>query len=77
MGNWENDEKWAVFIQILRFFHQSSLISKGKHCLLSRHDFFDYNSTDFSQILEKKSGVGGMMAIGLRSFRHEGNECLY
>ena len=46
---------------ILRFFHQSALISKGKHCLLSRHDYFDYNSTDFSQINEKKnSGVGGV-----------------
>ena len=28
------------------FFHQAALISKGKHCLLSRHDNFDY-STDF------------------------------
>ena len=45
------------FIQILQFFYQSAFILKGKHCLLSRHDHFDYNSTDFSQILEKKSGV--------------------
>ena len=42
-----------LFIQIHRFLHQSALISKGKHCLLSRHDYFDYNSTDFSQIIEK------------------------
>ena len=49
----ENDEKWAVFIQIHRFLHQFALISKGKHCLLTRHDYFDYNSTDFSQIIEK------------------------
>ena len=41
-GKRENDEKWAVFIQILQFFHQSALISQGKHCLLSRHDYFDY-----------------------------------
>ena len=39
-------------------FHQSALILKGKHCLLSRHDYFDYNSTDFSQIIEKKLGCG-------------------
>ena len=53
-------KKWAVFIQIHRFLHQTALISKGKHCLLSRRDYFDYNSTVFSQIIEKKSGVGGM-----------------
>ena len=58
--NGEFDEKWAVFIQILQFFHQSALISKGKHCFLSRHDYFDYNSSDFSQIIEKNSGVGGV-----------------
>ena len=39
-------------------FLQSALISKGKHCLLSRHDYFDYNSTDFSQIIGKKNLVG-------------------
>ena len=35
------------------FFYQSALVLKGEHCLLSRHDYFDYNSTDFSQILKK------------------------
>ena len=59
-GNGKMMKKWAVFIQILRFFHQSALILKEKHCLLSRHDYFDYSSTGFSQILEKKSGVGGV-----------------
>ena len=41
-------------------FHQSAFISKGKHCLLSRHDYFDYNSTDFSQFIEKTPSVGGV-----------------
>ena len=41
-------KKKAVFIQILRFLHQSALISKENHCLLSLHDDFD-----FSQIIEK------------------------
>ena len=36
------------------------LISKGKHCLLSHHDYFDHNCTDFSQIIEEKSGLGGV-----------------
>ena len=59
-GNGENDENLAVFIQIHRFLHQSALISKGKHCLLSRHDYFDYSSTDFSQFFEKnRVWVGG------------------
>ena len=52
-GNGKVMKKWAVFIQIHRFLHQSALISKGKHCLISRHDYFDYNITDFSQIIEK------------------------
>ena len=43
------------------FFHQTALILKGKHCLLSCHDDFLYQSIDFSQILEKKSGVGGVI----------------
>ena len=38
---------------------ESALISKGKHCLLSRHDYFDLNSTDFHKILKKNSRVGG------------------
>ena len=52
-GNGKMIEKRAVFNQILRFFHQYTLMSKGKHRLLSCHDYFDYNSTDFSQIIEK------------------------
>ena len=40
------------------FFHQSGHISKEKHCLFSRHDYFDYNSTDFSQIIGEKLGCG-------------------
>ena len=60
MGNVKYDEKWAVFIQILGFFHQSALFLKKKQCLLSRHDYFDYSSTDFSLILKKKLGVGWM-----------------
>ena len=56
-----NDEKRAVFIRILRFLYQSALISKENHCHLSLHDDFDYNSADFSQIIEKKnSSVGGV-----------------
>ena len=39
-------------------FHQSALILKRKNCLLSHHDYFDYNSTNFSQVLEKKVGSG-------------------
>ena len=62
-GNMENYEKLAVFIQILRFLHQSALISKENHCLLSLHDGFDYNSSDFSQIIEKNSGVGGVVSM--------------
>ena len=57
-GNGENYEKRVVFIQILRFLHQSAHISKENHCLLSLHDGFDYNSSDFSQIIEKKLGCG-------------------
>ena len=34
-------------------FHQSALISKEKHCVLTYHDYFDYNTADFSQIIEK------------------------
>ena len=41
-GQWENDEKRAVFILILWFLHQFALISKEIHCLLSLHDDFDY-----------------------------------
>ena len=57
-GNRENDEKRALFIQNLRLLHQSALISKENHCLLSLHDDFDYNSSDFSQVIDKKLGCG-------------------
>ena len=35
------------------FLRQSALISKENHCLMSLLDDFDYNSSDFSQIIEK------------------------
>ena len=35
------------------FFYQSALISKEKHCLLSLHDDFGYNSSYFSQNIQK------------------------
>ena len=58
-------------------FHQSALISKGKHCLLSRHDYFDFNSIDFTQIIEKKLGWGwGERPSVCDKFRRERNECL-
>ena len=47
-----------IMMKILRFLHQSALISKEIHCLLSLHDDFDYNSSDFSRIIENNSGVG-------------------
>ena len=40
-----------IFSPICAYFN-------GKHCLLSRHDNFDYNSTDFSQIIAKQTRVG-------------------
>ena len=58
-GSQKNDEKRCVFIQILRFFHQSGLISKENHCLLSLHDDFDYYSSDFFfKLLKKKIWCG-------------------
>ena len=59
-GNGKMMKNGPYLIKFSEFFHQYTLISKGKHCLLSRHDYFDYNSTDFSQIIEKNSGVDGV-----------------
>ena len=52
-GNGKMMKNGPYLFKFTDLFHQSALISKGKHCLLSRHDYFDYNSTDFSQIIEK------------------------
>ena len=38
-------------------FHQSALISKEKHCRLSRHDYFNFNAPIFYKLL-KKLGCG-------------------
>ena len=68
---------YLLIIQNLQFFHMSALISEGKHCLLFRHDYFYYNSTDFSQSIEKTwVWVGWFHRFGLRSFRGERNERL-
>ena len=52
-GNGKMMKNGPYLIKFSDFFHQYTLISKGKHRLLSCHDYFDYNSTDFSQIIEK------------------------
>ena len=45
-------------IKFADFFTGTRLFRKGKLCLLSHHDNFEYNSIDFSQIIEKKLGCG-------------------
>ena len=42
------------------FFISMRLFRKKKYCLLSLQEDLDYNSSDFSQIIEKNSGVGGV-----------------
>ena len=47
MKNGRNFTNSPIFSPVCAYF-------EGKHCLLSRHDYFDYNSSDFSQNIEKK-----------------------
>ena len=53
-GNGKMMKNGPYFIQIHRFLHQSALILKENHCLLSLKDDF----SDFSQSIEKKLGCG-------------------
>ena len=56
--------KFTDFFISLRLFRWENIVF-----------YFDYNSTDFSQIIEKNRVWVGWTAIGLRSFRRERNEC--
>ena len=52
-GNGKMMKNGPYLFKFTDFFISLHLFAKGKHCLLSPHDYYDYNSTDFSQIIEK------------------------
>ena len=52
MGNGKMMKNGPYLIKFSDFFTSTRLFQK-ENIFLSCHDYFDYNSTDFSQIIEK------------------------
>ena len=47
-----------IYSNSLIFFTRLRLFQRENIVFFPRHDYLDYNSTDFSQIIEKKLGYG-------------------
>ena len=59
-GLQENDEKWAVIILILRFFHQSALISMENIVFCPATITLIITAPIFHKLLQNKLGWGGV-----------------